>query len=112
MVQINPFVSALQQLRNLAAEAAGAATLAPVQPDPAASGSLDFATLLQQSLAKISASQAASRGEMQAFQLGAPNVSLNDAVIDGAKAGIKFQESLQIRNKLVSAYTDIMQTPL
>ncbi len=49
---------------------------------------------------------------MEAFQLGAPGVSLNDAVIDGAKAGIRFQESLQIRNKLVSAYTDIMQTPL
>jgi flagellar hook-basal body complex protein FliE len=49
---------------------------------------------------------------MQAFEVGAPNVSLNDAMIDGAKAGIMFQESLQIRNRLVSAYTDIMQTQL
>jgi len=112
MLQVNPFVSALQQMRALASEAAGPSALAPDQPNPAANGSIDFATLLQQSLAKISASQAASRGEMQAFQLGASNVSLNDAVVDGAKAGIKFQESLQIRNKLVSAYTDIMQTPL
>jgi hypothetical protein len=27
---------------------------------------------------------------MHAFEVGAPNVSLNDAMIDGAKAGIMF----------------------
>jgi flagellar hook-basal body complex protein FliE len=112
MVQLNPFVPALQQMRALAFEAAGPSSLAPAQSNPTANGSIDFATLFQQSLARISASQAASRSEMQAFQLGASNVSLNDAVVDAAKAGIAFQESLQIRNKLVSAYTDIMQTPL
>jgi flagellar hook-basal body complex protein FliE len=36
-------------------------------------------------------------------------VSLNDVMVDGAKANIAFQFGLQVRNKLVSAYTDLMQ---
>jgi flagellar hook-basal body complex protein FliE len=112
MVPVNPITSALQQMQVMATEATNAQSpdsSALVSP---ATGPVSFSELLQQSLAKVSASQASANGEMQAFEVGAPNVSLNDAMIDGAKAGIMFQESLQIRNRLVSAYTDIMQTQL
>ena len=48
-------------------------------------------------------------GEAQAFEVGAPNVSLNDVMVDMQKANVGFQFGLQVRNKLVSAYNDIMQ---
>lgn len=36
-------------------------------------------------------------------------VSLNDVMVDMQKANIGFQFGLQVRNKLVSAYNEIMQ---
>ncbi|MFM0093033.1 flagellar hook-basal body complex protein FliE [Paraburkholderia sediminicola] len=68
--------------------------------------------LAKRSLEKISTAQASVGQEYRAFELGALNVSLNDVIIDGAKANIAFKESLEIRNRMVSAYTTIMQMPL
>ncbi|MEX3929446.1 flagellar hook-basal body complex protein FliE [Paraburkholderia sp. BR10936] len=112
MVLVNPFTSALQQMQAMANEATNPESLDSSASASSATSPGSFTELLQQSLAKVSASQASATGEMHAFELGASNVSLNSAMIDGAKAGILFQQSLQIRNRLVSAYTDIMQTQL
>lgn len=112
MVPVNPITSALQQMQAMATEAANAESLDSSASVSPATDPVTFTALLQRSLAKVSASQASASSEMHAFEVGTPNVSLNDAMIDGAKAGIMFQQSLQIRNRLVSAYTDIMQTQL
>jgi flagellar hook-basal body complex protein FliE len=107
MTVVNPLTSALQQLQSMATEAAGD----PAGPGMAAgtqeSGS--FGAALKASLDKVSNDQIAADNEGKAFEIGAPNVSLNDVMIDGQKAGIGFQFALQVRNKLVSAYNDIMQ---
>ena len=42
------------------------------------------------------------------FAMGDDSVSLSDVMIAGQKANISFQATLQVRNKLVSAYQDIM----
>ncbi|MCP3727754.1 flagellar hook-basal body complex protein FliE [Paraburkholderia sp. CNPSo 3272] len=112
MVPVNPITSALQQMQAMANEATNPESLDSSASASSATSPVSFTELLQQSLAKVSASQASATGEMHAFELGASNVSLNSAMIDGAKAGIMFQQSLQIRNRLVSAYTDIMQAQL
>ena len=40
--------------------------------------------------------------------MGDDSVSLSDVMIAGQKANISFQATIQVRNKLVSAYQDIM----
>ncbi len=72
----------------------------------------EFGQMLKQSLQKISTAQASVGHAYAAFEMGAPNVSISNVVIDGAKARIAFQESLEIRNRMVSAYSAIMQIPL
>jgi flagellar hook-basal body complex protein FliE len=102
---VNAMNSALQAMQALAAQATGSA-------DAKSSGAAtagSFSAALKESLDKISADQKKANGESEAFELGAPNVSLNDVVIDGQKANIEFQFGLQVRNKLVTAYNDIMQ---
>ncbi|HEY0267886.1 MAG TPA: flagellar hook-basal body complex protein FliE, partial [Methyloradius sp.] len=42
------------------------------------------------------------------FVMGDDKVSLSDVMIAGQKANITFQATVQIRNKLVAAYSDIM----
>ncbi len=68
-----------------------------------------FAAAMKASLDQVNDMQKSANAETQAFELGAPGVSLNNVMVDAQKAGIGMQFELQVRNKLVSAYTDIMQ---
>jgi flagellar hook-basal body complex protein FliE len=104
---VNAPSSALQQMQAMAAQAAGGTESVADQSQAASSSG--FASLLKSSLDKISNDQQSADGEAKAFEVGAPNVSLNDVMIDGQKANLGFQFGLQVRNKLVTAYNDVMQ---
>ena len=104
---VNALSSALQQMQAMAAQAAGGTE--SVADQAGAASSSGFASALKASLDKISADQNTAAGEAKAFEVGASNVSLNDVMIDGQKANLGFQFGLQVRNKLVAAYNDIMQ---
>ncbi|WP_186275248.1 flagellar hook-basal body complex protein FliE [Burkholderia gladioli] len=105
---VNGIASALQQMQAMAAQASGASAAATAAGNGVATAS-GFAGALKASLDRISDTQMKAAGEAKAFELGAPNVSLNDVMIDSQKANIGLQFGLQVRNKLVSAYNDIMQ---
>ena len=105
---VNALSSALQQMQSMAAQAAGGTGQAASAGSGAATAG-GFASALKASLDKISGDQTKAIGESQAFELGASNVSLNDVMVDMQKANVGFQFGLQVRNKLVSAYNDIMQ---
>jgi flagellar hook-basal body complex protein FliE len=106
-VPINPLASALQQMQSMAAQAADGS--APIANQSTAATAGGFASALKASIDKISNDQKSALGEAHAFEIGASNVSLNDVMVDMQKANVGFQFSLQVRNKLVSAYNDIMQ---
>jgi flagellar hook-basal body complex protein FliE len=48
------------------------------------------------------------RVQAEKFTLGEPGVALNDVMTDLQKSSISLQMGVQVRNKLVSAYQDIM----
>ncbi|MGC1175681.1 flagellar hook-basal body complex protein FliE [Polaromonas sp.] len=70
-----------------------------------------FAGELKKSLDRISDSQQEAYGQAEAFELGKPGVALNDVMVDMQKANIGFQMGLQVRNKVVAAYQEIMNMP-
>jgi flagellar hook-basal body complex protein FliE len=93
----------LAQMR-VAAAAAGLR-----QPAPASqTGSVDFSNVLKSSLDGVAKVQAKSEAMQKAFVLGDDRVSLSDTMIAMQKAGINFQATVQVRNKFVQAYNDIM----
>ena len=115
---INPLSSAMSALNSLAAQASGD-TRAAGNTDTVATGAVtgqsgaasvdSFASALKQSIDKISDTQTHALSEAHAFEIGSSNVSLNDVMVDMQKANVGLQFGLQVRNKLVSAYNDIMQ---
>ncbi|CAG1005051.1 Flagellar hook-basal body complex protein FliE [Methylophilaceae bacterium] len=75
-------------------------------------GKVDFADALKASLNQVNTSQLEAEKLGKNFVLGDDKVSLSDVMIAGQKANIAFQATVQVRNKLVSAYQDIMNMPV
>ena len=72
----------------------------------------DFSSLIQQALSQVNATQTQAESLNHQFQLGQNDVSVEDAMISMQKANISFQTTLQVRNKLMTAYNDIMNMQL
>jgi flagellar hook-basal body complex protein FliE len=68
----------------------------------------NFSTLLKQSIDKVNELQNTSGDLAKAFELGDPNVSLTEVMIARQKSSIAFQSVLQVRNKLLEAYKEVM----
>jgi flagellar hook-basal body complex protein FliE len=47
-----------------------------------------------------------------AVEMGDPKVSLAQAMIAGQKSSIAFEATVQVRNKLVEAYKEVMSMPV
>ncbi len=93
----------LGQLRAAAATGSG-----PARSAAATAAGPDFATLLKASLDGINHSQVDATRLARDFETGAPNANLTDVMVSMQKANISFQQMVQVRNRLVSAYHDIM----
>ncbi|MDD5299455.1 MAG: flagellar hook-basal body complex protein FliE [Gallionella sp.] len=78
------------------------------QAQAAQPGKLDFANVLKSSLDGVAQAQSKAEALQKAFVLGDNNVSLSDTMIAMQKAGINLQTTIQVRNKVVQAYNDIM----
>jgi flagellar hook-basal body complex protein FliE len=69
---------------------------------------LDFANALKSSLDQVNGAQTKAEDLGKRFTMGDDSVNLSDVMISMQKASIGFQATVQVRNKLVSAYHDIM----
>ena len=96
------------QLRNAAARAAGPVTPPSDAEQANPAGRVDFGEALRSSLDQVNGAQRKAEDMGQRFALGDDSVNLSDVMIASQKASISFQASVQVRNKLVSAYHDIM----
>ncbi|MBW5810965.1 flagellar hook-basal body complex protein FliE [Yersinia kristensenii] len=90
----------LQQLQVTALQASGS-----VRTLPAETG---FASELKAAIGKISENQQTARTLAQNFELGVPGVGLNDVMVNMQKSSVSLQLGIQVRNKLVAAYQDVM----
>ncbi|NTV88412.1 MAG: flagellar hook-basal body complex protein FliE [Burkholderiaceae bacterium] len=90
-----------------AAARANPASENPLQAKQAA-GAVDFQSALKSSLDQVNQVQLQSRQLAERFAVGDSTVSLSDTMIALQKSSIALQQTVQVRNKLVSAYQEIM----
>lgn len=79
--------------------AAGAGQVAPAT---------SFAEVMKQGLNQVNQTQQNANSMATAFQRGAPGVELADVMIEMQKASVSFRAVTEVRNRMVSAYQDIM----
>ena len=95
----------LAQIRTLSTQ------LQPNAAQPAAaqgSGPSQFATLLRQGIDQVNQSQQSASQLANAFARGAPGVELSQVMVQMEKASVSFRALTEVRNRLISAYQDIM----
>ena len=72
----------------------------------------EFSEVLANSVNSVNESLM-SAGEMaKAFEQGNSNISMAELVINMEKASVSFQAMTQVRNKLLTAYQEIMNMPV
>lgn len=98
--------SALQQLHTLATQAAGQPGNALQASQVAGQGG--FAAELRASVQRINELQQTASNKAIALQSGAPGVELSDVMVDMQKASVALQMGVQVRNRLLTAYKDVM----
>jgi len=93
----------LSVLRSTAAQATGKTT----EATPAA-GAPDFAQVLKNSLDKVNQTQVQSTQMAEKLAAGDTTQNLHEVMIALQTASVSFQEMVQVRNKIVTAYQDVM----
>lgn len=68
----------------------------------------DFTKVLKSSLDNVARAQNHAEAMQKAFVMGDDKVSLSDVMIDMQKANISFQTTVQVRNRVIAAYNEIM----
>lgn len=68
----------------------------------------DFSDFIKNSLDKISYDQNITENNIKNFQTNQSHNSLSNIMIDLQKSSLALQFTIQIRNKIVSSYQDIM----
>ena len=102
---IESVLAQMRQMRQMAKAGDPGQLAAPAVTEASNTG---FSGALKQSLARISEAQNNAYGQAQDFELGKPGVALNDVMVDLQKASIGFQMGVQVRNKVVAAYQEVM----
>ncbi|MBW8190807.1 flagellar hook-basal body complex protein FliE [Neiella marina] len=100
-----------QQMQGMQLEASNSlAQRTPVAPNN--TSSVDFGNLLRQAIDNVNELQADSKAKATAFEMGDRSVSLGDVMIASQKSGVAFDATVQVRNKLMEAYKEIMSMPV
>jgi flagellar hook-basal body complex protein FliE len=93
----------VNQLRAVAAQA----TVTPAAT-PETATTHDFASMLKSAINEVNGAQMDAKQLTRQFESGAPEVNLQDVVLSLQKASLSFQTMVQVRNKLVTAYQEVM----
>lgn len=95
----------LSVLRSTAAQATGKPSAGTSATENAG---VDFAQVLKNSIDQVNHVQDQADKAADSFVAGDSNQNLHEVMVALQTASVSFQEMVQVRNRLVSAYQDIM----
>lgn len=97
----------IEQMLSVLRSTATQATGKPSEAAPTA-GAPNFADLLKNSIDKVNLVQEQSNQMANDLAAGDTTKNLHEVMIALQTASVSFQEMVQVRNKIVSAYQDVM----
>ena len=100
--------SVLAQIRALSAQASSR----PQAGAQAAAPAGGFSSLMKNAIDNVNDAQTTAASRQKAFESGDPNTDLSSVMLATSKAQVSFRAMVEVRNRMVSAYQDIMNMPL
>lgn len=100
-MQINAVLGQIRSLRAQLEQPAGA----PSAPQESTPG---FGAVLGEFVQQVNHAQATSADLAARFEQGDERVSLAQVMVASQKSSVSFQAAVQVRNKLLAAYQDVM----
>jgi flagellar hook-basal body complex protein FliE len=97
----------LNQMQALESLARGEAMQPEIKPEQ----SPNFGDLMQQAISQVNETGMQAKSLAQAFEAG-ENVDLAEVMIAVQKSRVSFEALTQVRNKLLTAYQDVMNMPV
>jgi flagellar hook-basal body complex protein FliE len=105
--------SVLAQIRSLNQQVGVRPQIAPpLRAEEAKAAQPGFGELVKQGIDSVAGQQAEAGRLQQAFELGDPNADLASVMVASAKAQVSFRAMVEVRNRVVNAYQEIMNMPL
>ena len=99
----------LLEMRSLALKAQQAPS---VEAAPPGAPALQFGAAMKSAVNQVNAAQQNAEALATAFEAGEPGVDLTRVMLEVQKAGLAFRAMTEVRNKLVSAYQEVMNMPV
>lgn len=108
----------LAEMRSLKAQVQKPEELRPeisptrIQGTPETQETPKFSDLLSNAVNAVNTEQQKTSALRNAYEVGDPNVSITQVMVQAQKSSVSFQALTQVRNKVVQAYEDIMKMPV
>jgi flagellar hook-basal body complex protein FliE len=103
--------SMLHTLRSHEAQASGLPGALETKPGVSDAKPGGFGELVAQAVGQVNHLQVQARNMQDAFDRG-ENIALTDVVLGMQKSSLAFEATLQVRNKVLKAYEDILNMPV
>ncbi|HRD71880.1 MAG TPA: flagellar hook-basal body complex protein FliE [Aquimonas sp.] len=102
--------SILSQIRNLQGQSTALRPSAAESAPVAAESS--FGATFKKALNQVNTQQQESATLARGFEMGDPNIDLVRVMLAQQEAAVSFRATVEVRNRLVQAYQDVMNMPL
>lgn len=99
----------LSQIRTMQAQIRDRPT-APTVAEAAPAGG--FSSVLKNAVEQVNAAQHETARLQHAFAMGDKNTDLSAVMVASAQSQVQFKAVVEVRNRLVAAYQDIMNMPV
>lgn len=104
-INANHLISQMQALESLASGQS-------VRLENKVDESKSFGNLMQQAVNRVNETQMQAADISKAFDMGDSQVDLSEVMIAIQKSRVSFQALTEVRNKLLTAYQDVMNMPV
>ncbi|MFC0118886.1 flagellar hook-basal body complex protein FliE [Pseudoalteromonas xiamenensis] len=104
--------SLFQEMQSMATEASRNRVESTTIKTAAPSSTNQFGDLLADAINTVNGLQKEAKSKVTAMEMGDRSVSLAEVMIASQKASVAFEATVQVRNKLVESYKEIMSMPV
>ncbi|MCG8534274.1 MAG: flagellar hook-basal body complex protein FliE [Pseudomonadales bacterium] len=107
-VEMNSLLAQMRELKSVATQ-----DVRPTQSlETKEAAGPQFSSMFKQAIDQVNELQATSGSLQEAYIRGDSNIDITRVMVASQKSSIAFQAVVQVRNKLVESYKDIMNMPV